>query len=527
MSNAPQVVIVGSGPAGVSAAWPLVRAGIRVLMIDASKDETRTMPSSLPPLPFRTDPDHWKDRFGEDLAGFFARADVSPKLATPKARAMLDDYASRNGLITRNFLAAGSLAAGGLSNIWGALAQPFDDEEFAAFPFDAAALRPSYEAVIRRIGVSGGPENDATHLPSAAARCLYEHYLRRHRGGLKLHIATNAVLDAAKDDREACTRCGRCLYGCASGSIYNSALELPALQSFANFTYGPGRFVRALRADDADHLLEIERGGAREQIRASVVILAAGTIATTGLALRRLNWLERSVRLLTNPSAATAFVMPKFIGRDLSAHAFSLGQIFYRVKIPGGDAAGVIYGAEGLPLDLFAARLPFARPFALRLAHALAPALLMTTCYVPGSLSRNSLRVHGLDGNGSIHIEGTQSQAASAALLSALAQLRRAFVPLGALPVPVATTILQPGADAHYAGTLPMGGEGPISTSLRGELTGCPGIFVADGASLTALPATHPTLTIMANANRIGSEIARRLKSGEIADAHLAGAASV
>jgi choline dehydrogenase-like flavoprotein len=155
----------------------------------------------------------------------------------------------------------------------------------------------------------------------------------------------------------------------------------------------------------------------------------------------------------------------------------------------------------------------YSRPFALRLANALAPALLMTTCYVPGSFSQNTLRAYERDGNVRIAIEGTQTREGSVALRAALKRLRRNALRLGAVPVPGSATFLQPGADAHYAGTLPMGGPGPISTSKWGEISGCDGLFVADGAALPSLPATHPTLTIMANADRIGHEITRRLQS--------------
>jgi choline dehydrogenase-like flavoprotein len=184
----------------------------------------------------------------------------------------------------------------------------------------------------------------------------------------------------------------------------------------------------------------------------------------------------------------------------------------YRIDSARGDAVGVMYGAEGLPLDLIAARLPVSRPFALRLAHALAPALIVTTAYLPGSFSDNTLRVHST-GTPTITIEGRQTDEANAGMRRVIASLRREMRSLGAMFLPGSLSLLQPGADAHYAGTLPMGADGPIATGEYGEVRNCPGLFVADGACLPSLPATHPTLTIMANADRIGGEIARRLHS--------------
>jgi thioredoxin reductase len=55
----PEFIVIGSGPAGVSAAIPLVAAGRRVLMIDGS---------SAQPLPPRNGAPHsWQDRLGRQL----------------------------------------------------------------------------------------------------------------------------------------------------------------------------------------------------------------------------------------------------------------------------------------------------------------------------------------------------------------------------------------------------------------------------------------------------------------------------
>ncbi len=520
MSAIPQVIVVGSGPAGVSVAWPLVRAGVPVRMIDASPGPSDTTTERSTLTESRAEPMDWRDRFGADLSMLGMDKDISPKIATPKAQATLAGFAAGCGIDSDNFCALGSLARGGLSNIWGALALPFDQAELAESAFDAAAMRRSYRAVTRRIGVSGGPGADPDILTSAPARRLLARHRRQtRRRDFDLEPASNAVLQTAQGDRLPCSRCGSCLYGCSRGSIYNSAAEIPALLRFANFSYTPGHFVHAVRADGGEQVLDVEVSGIRRQLRATTVVLAAGTLVTSGLALRRIGWIDRPVRLLTNPVAAAAFLMPRFIGQDRPGESFALGQLFYRLRDADGGAAGVVYGADALPLHLFAARLPVGRPFALRLAHALAPALLMTTCYLPGSFSENYLRVRERGDSAGMSITGVQTDSASTALRAALRQLKRELGRLGAFSVPGSITLLQPGADAHYAGTLPMGGSGPVATTMSGELRGSPGLFIADGACLPRLPATHPTLTIMANADRIGHDLAIRLRRQDAAAA--------
>ncbi|MDQ7762056.1 GMC oxidoreductase, partial [Xanthomonas sontii] len=171
--------------------------------------------------------------------------------------------------------------------------------------------------------------------------------------------------------------------------------------------------------------------------------------------------------------------------------------------------------ADTLTLDMLAGRLPVRRTYALRMARALAPALLLATCYRPGAQSRNTLTVSRVDDATRLSIRGARTAEATASLTADLSRLGRALRRAGALALPGSTAILEPGADAHYAGTLPMGGDGPAATSADGALARAPGLYIADGAALPPLPATHPTLTIMANADRIGRALARRARSGE------------
>jgi choline dehydrogenase-like flavoprotein len=89
-------------------------------------------------------------------------------------------------------------------------------------------------------------------------------------------------------------------------------------------------------------------------------------------------------------------------------------------------------------------------------------------------------------------------------------KLRSAYLSLGAVILPGSFTIGQPGGDIHYTGTMPMK-ESPVigQTSAEGEIMGLDGVYAVDGACLPTLPEKSHTLTIMANADRIGKWIAK------------------
>jgi choline dehydrogenase-like flavoprotein len=504
------VIVIGSGPAGVSAAWPLVGSGVRVLMLDASAAPlpSRTDYENLAAL--RADPERWKSELGQ--TGPIADAGVSPKLSTPLARATLAGFTQAAGVAAQGYMALGSHASGGLSRIWGALAARYSDADLAAFGGSAADIETAYERVAERIGVSGGQRLDDADLSSLAPPVA--HFAGKHRrldspSAFRLVTAPNAVLAETREDRLGCNACGLCLHGCNRDSIYHGALELPALRRFGNFSHSSGVLVQRLWFDDSGQIVDARIGSELVHFRAPIVILAAGTLATTSLALRRIGLTGVPLRLENNPVGGMAFVVPHLIGRALPSGGFGLGQLFYTLDVtPGVEAAGVFYGADGLPLAPVADRLPFTRPYALRAARALAPALVLATTYLPGRFSNNQITVEDDGAAGRIHIVGGQSSEAEQLLSQSFQELARVARRRGMWAIPGSRQRLMPGADAHPTGTLPMDGTGPARTDARGELAGAPGVFIADGAALPLLSARHPTMTIMANADRIGRALA-------------------
>jgi choline dehydrogenase-like flavoprotein len=372
---------------------------------------------------------------------------------------------------------------------------------------------------MRRIGVSEtlaeakasaeAPPNEQQNLGPRLTpplrRVLDASRKRPLPAGLQLEPATNAVLMEDRDGRGACVNCGLCLWGCHRGSIYASSQEIPALlRAFPHFTYRPGAFARRLPPAADRPGIEVDAQGARATLTGQRVLLACGAIPTTALVLHRLGAVCPPVRLLTNPVAAMAFLVPSLVGAPLPRQSFALGQLAYRVSIGNGHhAAGMLYGADSLPLAAVAHRLPVSRPIALRLSRALAPALVLATCYLPGSFSANTLQLVGDGEDARTHIQGVRTAEADRELRATGRLLGRMLRRLGAYKLPGSLAFSPAGADGHYAGTLPMGGAGPLGTDLSGGLTWLPGVHAVDGSVLPELPARHCTLTIMANADRI------------------------
>lgn len=520
------VIIVGSGPAAVSAAWPLVTSGHSVMMFDAAERGVPEPPAA-DLAKFRYGGESWRHAFGDDFAGLRLDSDRSPKFATRIGQTVIASDTEFPPIRANNFLSVRSFTAGGLSKIWGAFATAFDDADLREYPLRKVDLTQSYQAIAARIGISGRNDDlgafhgDAYPLqPPAWLSPVAEHVVDRYgkrkpARAFVLGLARNAVATESAIGRCACNRCGLCLYGCGRLAIYDAAQELAQLRSIPNFRHrAAARVMRIILDGQQEKAIEIETGGRREVVSAKALVLAAGTLNTTTLVLSSSGIVSRRLRLLNNPVAALAFLVPSWLGAPLPKSGFSLGQLSYRLEIDESPdfATGVFYTADMLPASYLAEKMPFSRRAALRLSQWVSPAVLLATCYLPGRFSQNHLSLEvGSDGD-ELHISGELPPGTRRLLRLAGARLSREMRRYGAYGIPRSFFIALPGADGHLAGTLPMAQEGAALTCTPdGELRPWRDIFVVDGSCLTSLPAKHCTFTIMANADRVGRIVASRL----------------
>ncbi len=526
MTASADIVVIGSGPAGISCCWPLVEAGRRVLLID--------------PGGSANEPAAGRPHLAEVRAGHAQKADwlLGPELRalkpsihpTPKLRFaappnFVSDYIDALAISTRNFVVAGSLAPGGLSNVWGSVASTFNDADLAGMPISACDLEPSYRAVAQRIGINGTLDDDMAAFhgdvpvqPPLAIGELAQRLLARYRrkrndaADLRLGLSRNAVLSVAQDGRGACELDGFCMWGCWRGSIYNSAHELRALAALPNFSYAPGCLVEDIqpRSDGFTVSGRDPRSGARVSHSAPTVVIAAGTIASTRLVLPMLGRLGERRRLLTNPGYTFALLLPGAIGRSSVANQFAMTQLSFALGLRrhGALSMGSLYAAECLNVVDIAEQMPLTLRGGIALSRALAPAMLVGLGFFDGIWSDNGIAVEPGDGHPRVAVDGGWTAAFPALLTETQTRLRQGFARLGALLLPRSFKPMPPGADFHYAGTLSMGDLLTEDCEVKGHS----GLYVVDGAAFGRLPAKHFTFSVMANADRVGRRIAAQTK---------------
>jgi len=514
------VIIVGSGPAGTSAAYPLVKAGFRVLMVDAQADSGSSI---LPPGAFlsaRTHDEHqWKWMLGEHFHALNRLGAVSPKLKTPAHAHIFEGFSARNRIETDNFIGIGSLATGGLSNAWGCGVATLGPSDFAGLAIDYAEMQASYETVARRIGISGRLDDDLSSYfgldewsqPPLPLDSLHQYLLDRYaqrrlalsEQGFRLGRSRVAALSQPLDARRACDLSGNCLWGCHNQALYSASQELPKLKQYPGFRHVQNFLVEDLLQEDGAWTISHHRSGQR--FCGTRLLLAAGTLASTRIALRQLKH-SAAVPLLSSPTAAFLLWLPKMLATP-RVPVFGLGQLSFALALASSVTAfGSTFSTTGLPMSEFVSRIPLGKRYSIELLKNLLNACVVGNIFLPGHLSSNTAV---LLADGSLKINGQVHAELPGLMRTAETKLRRAYWKMGALLMPMSFTVGLPGADIHYAGTLPMHAAPRIGqTDNLGEVAGLQGVHIVDGACLPSLTEKSHTLTLMANADRIARSLA-------------------
>jgi choline dehydrogenase-like flavoprotein len=397
----------------------------------------------------------------------------------------------------------------------------------ADFPFSAAEIMASYARVSQRIGISGSNDDDMADyfgqdeflqspipMDEPHIRMLQQYEKRRaklHAYGFKLGRSRLAVLSADISDRKACNQSGNCLYGCSRGSLYSAVYELPSLRKHENFIEISGFIVDDLNRDNDVWMVRgktVEHGELRS-FTADTVVLAAGTVASTRLVLNALNH-RHSVPMLSSPTAAFLLWLPGLLGTQ-RLPGFGLGQLSFDLSLRDGVSAfGSTFSTTGILMSEFARHIPMSRRYGIDLLKGLLSSCVVGNLFLPGQLTEARVR---LNGDGSLAVSGAYSGTVAPLMNEARKKLSKAYWSIGGLMLPGSYTVGLPGGDIHYAGTLPMRDKPLLGeTSSLGEVEGMNGVYVVDGACLPTLSAKSHTLTIMANADRIGRAISINLR---------------
>lgn len=512
-------IIVGSGPGGGTMAWRLAKTGKRVLLLERG--------DYLP-----------RERENWDSHAVFNDA---------RYQAMETWY----GADGTSFHPGLHYFVGGNSKVYGAVLLRLRERDFEeiqhpdgispAWPVKYDVFEPYYQAAEELYHVHGLRGEDPTEPPSSKPYAYppvsHEPRIQQLFDGLKreghhpFHLPVGVLLDE-KDGRVAphspCIRCNAFDgYPCLTNGKADAQVICvdPALQDHDNLTLLTNAYVDKLLTDSGGAKIsgvEVVRGGRRETFTADIVVVACGALSSALLMLRSAN--EDHPNGLANSSglvgrnymrhnnsvllAISRTPNPTRFQKTLGLNDFYFGSDDWQyplghIQMVGKSDATQIKG-EGLPgfLQWFPDK-----PFEWVAQHSLDFWLTSEDLPMPhnrifydGDRVRLDLKMNNLEA----HRRLRQKLQDLCGKLDVHPQLFDRSLFLGQ-NIPI-------GGTAHQAGTLVFGADPTRSVlDIHCKAHGIDNLYVTDASFFPSVGAVNPTLTLIANALRVGDVIAERL----------------
>lgn len=528
-------LVVGSGPSGVMAAAALIDAGASVTLIDYGAEDRHYAPL-IPDRAFtdlrRSDPNQHRYYLGDHYEGIpFGAVRVGAQLTPPRLH-IARDALREMPADAADFAATESLAVGGLAAGWGAGAFPFSRGEIEGWPIAYDELEPHYWAVADRIGVAGA-RDDLTpfygdspallpplEIDTNAETVLAAYEKKRatlNAQGFYLGNARLAICSVAHRNRGPHPYHDMDFWtDDAARSVYRPKWTLDELMRSDRFNYVPHRFAISFTENPGGVELRTRHAETKavETHSARALVIAAGAMSTARIVLRSLAAFDRDVPILSNAYTYAPLVNWRMAGRDARDARHSLSQLaaIYR---PPDPAEGIVHAQLYSYRSLLAFKLLKESPLPFR-QGIVVMRLLMPLFGILGIHHEDRptpgkrLRLLKNDGEGRLLIDYKPSPDEIARQQRNEKTLLGFFRKLGCRPV----KLIRPGhgSSIHYGGTFPMSAsERELTTDRSGRLAGTQSVYLVDGSVFPYLPAKGLTFTMMANAHRIGVELAKRL----------------
>jgi len=524
------MVVIGSGPAGVACASALLGAGADVCMLDGGQDLAPSLRSRLEDLA-RRPATEWDD----EAVGFLKGADQASTSGIPMKYAYGSSYPYDDPvghtMVTGGADTTPSWARGGLSSVWGAAMLPYRDADIEAWPVNVADLAEHYAAVLRFVPVSGRRDRLAELFPlytdrldalptSAQAERLLDEMERvaepARRRGVWFGASRLAVRASASDAGPGCARCGLCLYGCPHELIYNSVQTVRSLLASPRFSYRPGVVVATVHEENGRARLSgtAVPSGDHVEVTADKIFIGAGVLGTTRVMLASREAWDQPVTM--RDSCYYLLPILRFRGapaaRDEARH--TMAQAFVEILDPSVSPHTVhlqLYTYNELFRSAVRGLLGSAdRALGASIDRSLLSRLLLFQGYLHSDQSPTvSVALSAPDAQqaSTLVLRANDEPATRPVLRALVRKLRAERSMLGAVPAGPLLRIGRPGRGFHSGGTFPMRTRPEaFETDRLGRLGGTGNVHLIDSAVFPTVPATTITLTVMANAHRIGTE---------------------
>ena len=520
--------VLGSGPAAAACAYELLKAGRNIIMIDPGRRLADDRAALVEEFRTNSDPEAFVARMRRLRRNL--PAELQSKKLPFSSPYVYEDVDRLLPAEIRGAQVARSLAAGGLSAMWGATVMPLSARSFRKWPITLEEMAPFYSNVAEIMDVPcvhDDLEKTYPNFGDAAPLALSEQGAqlmasllnnRRRLGenGVTFGRCRSAVGPTYAVNGTGCVYCGLCMYGCPYRAIFNSEYVVERLNARPNFSRRSGWIAEGFEEKEfgvAVRLRHID-DEIMDTLNCERLFVACGAATSLRLVATAMKWFGETFHLMDTQLV----IIPAFLQHRSRTGAVpranALGQVFVEIDDPGICDELIhlqIYGFDPFVADLLRARWGKLFP-GEKFLQPLFDRLMLVMGYLPGQISgkvafRAKPPLQGAKGLAPVTYNGVANVRTLPAVRrigSKLKALRREF---GWWPVFSLAEMPEPGASNHLAGGLPMrAAPGPRETDRVGRPDGLRRVHVVDGACFSDVPGEPPTYTIMANAARIAAE---------------------
>jgi len=489
------IMIIGSGPAGVSAALALLERGLSITMLDAGNELEEDKKNLLKYV--QQNPTH-----AYKLKHILNSSNpIKLNYGSSYPYDQVSDYFQ----ITQDehIHCLPSFAQGGLSNVWGAFVEQYQQENMHDWPISINELQPYYEKILQEI-------NASTLKLSQQAQKIYSH-LEINKAALaqkSIYYEKSLLAVNAKN----CIYCGACQHGCPIELIYSSAHTLKKLLTHPRFTYIRNIIVQDIQENEKQVIIQGVNSDTHEKVQfeGSQVFVACGPVISTFLIMKALKEYQR-VAIFADSSH---FMLPCFMRNKVKnvtkEKLHTMTQLYFKVN--NQDIS-----SHAIHLQLYTYMDHYEEKFkqllkgAYRFAKPFLKIILDRMVVFQG-------HVHSAEGHQfTLNLQKNKpNQINLTAQLNPLMLskvkklgkfLKKHSKELGLIPVLPMLQTSKICKSFHYGASLPMRKKPhELESDKYGKPYGLQRIHVIDATIFPVIAAGSITPTIMANAYRIGAE---------------------
>lgn len=505
------IVVVGSGPSGIAVTKALLAQGETVTMIDAGG----RMPDDAAKLRARlaaARPDQW-DRAA---VAKYNSTSLRERGGVPLKTVFGSDYPYHFNpdLKTRNASILGSHARGGLSNAWGASILPLCDDDVRDWPLQRVDFDPHFRAVLKWLPHAQGNDELADQYPLHSD---YVRHLALSSQGRRLMKALRAGRHTLQDmgirfgqARLAvsnCFYCRQCLHGCPYDFIYNSSQTLEDLRYEERFSYIGDTQLKALQESNGEVKLATSSG----ELRTRRVFLATGVLNSTMLMMDATD-LQRVI-IRDSAYGLLPFLQYQPAKGVESESLYTLPQVFMEMRLPELTQRNIHLQWYSYN-DFYRQEMRKTLGKLFSVLPSFVPRLIIDRMWSVQTFLHSDdspeLRLKKLTAD-NYELSAADEPDAGKLLLAAYKRLGTLGGMLGGKPLPLLRRLGIAGGGFHSGASFPMTEKPAHATQsdLAGRPHGFKRVHIVDSSVLPNIASSTITLTVMANAHRIGSEYQR------------------